>query len=186
MVPGDIILLSAGSLVPADSVILEERDLYANQAVLTGETFPVEKKAQPYPADASLSERGNVVFMGTNIRSGSATALVEQTGSNTVFGQVAKRLTLRPPETEFERGIRQLGYLLTEIMLVLVFGIFALNVYFHKPVLDSLLFRLRSLLGLHHSCCQPLSKLTFRRARARWQQRALLFGGCHQSKILAV
>lgn len=148
VVPGDIILLSAGSLVPADAVVLEARDLFANQAVLTGETFPVEKKPQPAAPDAPLAKRENVLFMGTNIRSGSGKALVVETGSRTVFGQVAKRLTLRPPETDFERGIRRLGYLLTEVMLILVIGIFALNVYFHKPVLDSLLFSIALAVGL--------------------------------------
>ncbi len=148
VVPGDILLLSAGSLIPADAVVLEARDLFANQAVLTGETFPVEKNSQLTKADASLAARQNIVFMGTNIRSGSGRALVIETGSRTTFGQVAKHLTLRPPMTEFERGIRRLGYLLTEIMLIMVISIFAVNVYFHKPVIDSLLFSIALAVGL--------------------------------------
>ena len=148
VVPGDIVMLSAGSLIPADGVLLEGRDLFVNQAVLTGETFPVEKKAGPTPAEAGLPERTNVLFMGTNVRSGSAKALIVQTGTRTVFGQIAKRLTLRPPETEFEHGIRRLGYLLSEVMMILVITIFALNVFFHKPVLDSLLFSIALAVGL--------------------------------------
>ncbi len=148
IVPGDVVLLSAGSLIPADGVVLEAADFFVNQAVLTGETFPVEKKAGVVAASADLAERTNVVFKGTNVRSGSARVLIVETGSRTVFGQIANRLTLRPPETEFERGVKRLGYLLTEVMLVLVLGIFALNVFFQKPVLDSLLFSVALAVGL--------------------------------------
>jgi Mg2+-importing ATPase len=89
-----------------------------------------------------------MVFMGTNVRSGSATVLIVTTGIATAFGQIAAKLSLRPPETEFERGIKHLGYLLTEFMTVLVITIFALNVYFNKPVLDSLLFSVALAVGL--------------------------------------
>ena len=156
VVPGDVVLLSAGSLVPADGVLLEAQDFYVNQAVLTGETFPVEKKVGPsagsgqvpVSAQASLAERTNCVFMGTNVRSGSARALIVQTGASTAFGQIAERLTLRPPETEFERGIRRFGYLLTEVTMILVLIVFAVNVFFRKPVLDSLLFSIALAVGL--------------------------------------
>jgi Mg2+-importing ATPase len=148
VVPGDVVLLSAGSLVPADGIVLEARDLFVNQAVLTGETFPVEKKAGPVIATAGLAERTNCVFMGTSVRSGSGRMLVVQTGIGTAFGQIAHRLTLRPPETEFERGVRRLGYLLSEVMFVLVIAVFATNVYFKKPVFDSLLFSIALAVGL--------------------------------------
>ena len=148
VVPGDVVLLSAGSLIPADGVLLEARDFYVSQAVLTGETFPVAKTPDPVAAQTSLAERTNCVFMGTNVRSGSARALIVQTGTGTAFGQIAERLTLRPPETEFERGIRRFGYLLTEVMMVLVLIVFAVNVFFHKPVLDSLLFSVALAVGL--------------------------------------
>jgi len=148
VVPGDVVLLSAGSLIPADGLVLEAKDFFVNQAVLTGETFPVEKIHGVVAEDTSLSERTNVVFMGTNVRSGSAKVLIVQTGLQTAFGQIADKLTLRPPETEFERGIKRLGYLLTEVMFLLVFGIFFFNVFFHKPVLDSLLFSIALAVGL--------------------------------------
>ncbi len=148
VVPGDVVLLSAGSLIPADGVLLSAKDFFVNQAVLTGETFPVEKEPGEAAQGASLSERINCVFMGTNVRSGSGRALIVTTGMRTVFGQISKRLTLRPPETEFERGIRKLGYLLTEVMFVLVVGIFAANVFFQKPILDSLLFSIALAVGL--------------------------------------
>jgi len=148
IVPGDIVVLSAGSLIPADGILLDAKDFFVNQAVLTGETFPVEKLPGAVSEKAGLPERTNTVFMGTSVRSGSGHALIVETGTQTAFGQIAKRLTLRPPETEFERGIRRLGFLLTQVMFILVIGIFAFNVFFHKSVLDSLLFSIALAVGL--------------------------------------
>jgi P-type Mg2+ transporter len=129
VVPGDLVLLSAGSLIPADGLVIEARDFFVNQAVLTGETFPVEKMPGVLPEGAGLAERTNTVFMGINVRSGNAKVLIVQTGLQTAFGQIANKLTLRPPETEFENGIKRLGYLLTEVMFVLVIGIFSSMYY---------------------------------------------------------
>lgn len=148
VVPGDIVLLSAGSLIPADGIVLEARDFFVGQAVLTGETFPVEKSPGPVAAPASLAGRTNCVFMGTSVRSGNASALIVQTGTATAFGQIAARLELRPPENEFEHGIRHLGYLLSEVTLLMVLAVFTFNVFFHKPILDSFLFSLALAVGL--------------------------------------
>jgi Mg2+-importing ATPase len=148
IVPGDVIQLSAGSLIPADGVLLEASDFYVNQAVLTGETFPVEKRPGSAAPEAELVERQNCVFMGTNVRSGTARAVCVLTGSRTTFGQVARRLTMRHPETEFERGVRQFGAMLSRIMLVLVVVVLGVNVYFQRPVLDSLLFSIALAVGL--------------------------------------
>ena len=147
-VPGDVVMLSAGNLIPADGIVLEAKDFFVNQAVLTGETFPVEKKPAIAAANASLAERTNCVFMGTSVGSGTAKVLIVETGKETVFGQVAERLRLRPPETEFERGIRQFGSLLTRFMLVMVVIVLAVNVFLAKPVVDSLLFALALAVGL--------------------------------------
>jgi P-type Mg2+ transporter len=148
VVPGDILLLSAGNLIPADGIVMEAKDFFVNQAALTGETFPVEKQPGVVPERASLAERTNSVFMGTSVRTGSARAVIVQTGRATAFGQIAHRLQLRPPETEFEAGIRRLGYLLSETTLFLVFVVFAINVLFNKPPVDSLLFSLALAVGL--------------------------------------
>jgi Mg2+-importing ATPase len=148
VVPGDVVHLSAGSLIPADGIVLEATDFFVNQAVLTGETFPVEKAPGVVKAASSLAERNNCVFMGTNVSSGTAKILVAQTGKSTAFGQIAQKLGTRPPETEFERGIRHFGMLLTEVMFILVLAIFAFNVIFHKPILDSLLFSIALAVGL--------------------------------------
>ena len=148
LVPGDIIKLSAGSLIPADGLILACDDFYVNQSILTGEAFPVEKNTEAVPESAPLAKRDNCVFMGTNVHSGSATMLVAQTGAGTEFGQIARQLTLRPAETEFERGVRRFGYLLTEMMLILTLAVFAINVIFYKPAIDSLLFSVALAVGI--------------------------------------
>ncbi len=148
VVPGDIVLLSAGSLIPADGVLLEATDFYVNQAILTGETYPVEKQPGVVPAYADLAKQTNCVFMGTNVRSGSAKALIIQTGTRTSFGQIAKRLTVRQPETDFERGVRRFGNLLSRMMLVLVVAVFAINVFLNKPVLDALIFSIALAVGI--------------------------------------
>lgn len=148
IVPGDIVLLSAGSLIPADGVLLEAKDFFVNQAVLTGETFPVEKSPGTTPEMATLTERTNMVFMGTSVRTGSAKVLIVQTGVESAYGQIADRLMLRPPETDFERGIRRFGFLLTQVMLLLVLIVFAANVFAHKPPVDSLLFAMALAVGL--------------------------------------
>jgi Mg2+-importing ATPase len=148
VVPGDVAVLQAGSLIPADGVLLEAKDFFVSQAVLTGETFPVEKMPGATPEGAGLSERTNVVCMGTSVSSGSGKALIVQTGKATAFGQIAERLRLRPPETEFERGIRHLGYLLTEVMFFLVVMVFAINVVRGNSPVESLLFSVALAVGL--------------------------------------
>ena len=148
IVPGDIVILNAGDIVPGDGLVQESRDLFVDEAMLTGETFPVEKTAGLMPAETPLGQRTNALWMGTHIVSGSATALVVRTGKETEFGKVSERLKLRPEETDFERGIRRFGFFLMEVTLVLVVAIFAINVYLARPVLDSFLFSLALAVGL--------------------------------------
>jgi Mg2+-importing ATPase len=148
IVPGDIVILNAGDIVPGDGLIQESKDLFVDEAMLTGETFPVEKAVALLPAETLLGQRTNALWMGTHVVSGSATALVVRTGKDTEFGKVSERLKLRPQETEFEHGIRQFGYFLMEVTLVLVVAIFAINVYLARPVLDSFLFSLALAVGL--------------------------------------
>lgn len=148
VVPGDIVKLSAGNLIPADGLILESFDLYVNQSVLTGESISVEKREGTVPEDSVVESRTNCVFMGTSVFSGMGTMLVMETGTATQYGEIAKQLSLRPPETDFERGIRHFGYLLTQIMLVLTLIVFAINVLLKKPALDSLLFSVALAVGI--------------------------------------
>jgi Mg2+-importing ATPase len=148
VVPGDIVFIKASDVIPGDCLLLESKDLFVDEATLTGETYPVEKSIGILPPETPLSQRTNSLFMGTHVVSGSARAVVIRTGKETEFGKVSERLKLRPPETEFERGVRRFGYLLMEITLVLVIAIFAINVYFARPVLDSFLFALALAVGL--------------------------------------
>jgi Mg2+-importing ATPase len=148
VVPGDVLLLSAGSLIPADGLVLEEKDFFVNQAVLTGETFPVEKRAGTVASQSSLAERINCVFMGTTVRSGTAHVLIAQAGTETAYGQIADQLNLRPPETEFERGIRHFGLMLSQVMVALILVVFAMNIVSAKPPIDSLLFAIALAVGI--------------------------------------
>jgi Mg2+-importing ATPase len=148
IVPGDIVVLNAGDIIPGDGLVQEFKDLFVDEAMLTGETFPVEKIAAELAAETLLGQRTNALWMGTHVVSGSATELIIHTGKETEFGKVSERLKLRPQETEFEHGIRRFGYFLMEVTLVLVIGIFAINVYLARPILDSFLFSLALAVGL--------------------------------------
>ena len=148
IVPGDIIILKAGDIVPADCRILQSKDLFVNEATLTGETYPAEKTAGTLDRDTPLAGRTNSLFMGTNVVSGTARAAVVHTGTDTEFGRISQRLKVREPETEFERGVKHFGYLLLEITMVLVVAIFAINVYLARPIIDSFLFSLALAVGL--------------------------------------
>jgi len=148
VVPGDVLLLGAGSLIAADGLVLEARDFFVSEAVLTGETFPVEKVAGALPTAKALVERKNSVFLGTHVRSGTAKVLVVDTGKRTQFGHIADRLRLRPPETDFDRGLRQFGALLTKVMVVMTFVVLALNLLAQRPAIESLLFAIALAVGL--------------------------------------
>ena len=148
IVPGDLVLLSAGCLVPADARIIEANDFFVSEAVLTGESFPVQKQPGVIDARSGLAERTNCVFLGTNVRSGTARCLVTHTGAATEFGAIASRLMLRPPETEFDRGIRHFGYLLSSVMLILVVVVFTAHALQGRAAVETLLFAIALAVGL--------------------------------------
>ncbi len=148
MVPGDIVLLTAGAGIPADCRLLTERDLFVDEAALTGESYPQDKQPGDIAATAAPAERRNTLYLGTHVVSGSGQAVVVRSGRATELGQISERLRLRFPETEFERGVRHFGYFLVEVTMGLVFVIFAFNVYLERPVLDSFLFALALAVGL--------------------------------------
>jgi len=148
VVTGDILILNAGDIVPADSRLLKSKDLFVDEATLTGESYPAEKMEGELPTDTPLAKRSNSLFMGTHVVSGTAKAVVAATGKATEFGKVSERLETRGAETEFEAGIRQFGYMLMKITLVLVVSIFAINILLKNPLLDSFLFALALAVGL--------------------------------------
>jgi len=174
VVPGDLVLLSAGSLIPADGVVLTCNDFFVNQAVLTGETFPVEKTPGTVAGKPGLAERTNCVFMGTNVRSGTAQVLIVQTGKTTVFGKIAERLNLRPAQTEFERGVQNFGYLLTQVMLVMVLVVLAINIFLSKPPIDSLLFSLALAVGLAPELLPAIISITLAHGAQQMAKRGVI------------
>jgi len=148
VVKGDIIILRAGDVIPADCLLLESKDLYLSESILTGESFPVYKNPESVSATASINERSNVVFKGTHVSSGYAKAIAVITGSDTEFGKLQSKLNHGKTETEFERGLKRFSYLLMQIAVILTFIIFAINIYFGKPFIESLLFSLSLSIGV--------------------------------------
>jgi len=149
IVPGDVVYLSAGDTAPADSRIVQAKDLFMNQSSLTGESYPVEKKDTPLETKgATIAEWVNCLFLGTSVVSGTATAIVMKTGSSTEYGKIAKRLVERAPETEFEKGLRRFGFLMMQITLLLVLFVFSINALYKRDILDSLLFAVALAVGL--------------------------------------
>jgi len=177
LVPGDIVRLNTGDLIPADGVVMTAQNLVVNEAVLTGESFPVEKSPEPTPADAPLLQRKNALWMGSYVASGMGVMLVVVTGEHTQFGQIAQRLRLRPDETDFERGVRHFGNLLLEVTLIMVLLIFAFNVYLHRPVIDSFLFAVALAVGLTPQLLPAIITVNLARGQCRWRRCILWSSG---------
>ncbi|MEX2648922.1 MAG: magnesium-translocating P-type ATPase [Alphaproteobacteria bacterium] len=148
VVPGDLVLLSAGNLIPADGVVIEAADFLVSEASMTGESFPVEKQPGMVPPDSPLAARTNAVFLGASVRSGTARVLAVETGRRTAFAAIAARLGSRPPETDFARGVRHFGYLLIRAMVVIVLFVLTVNLLLDRPVIESLLFAVALAVGL--------------------------------------
>jgi Mg2+-importing ATPase len=155
LVPGDLVRLAAGDLVPADARLLCARDLHLQEAALTGESIPVEKAA------------GADVFLGTSVVSGAATAVVVATGARTAFGDVAARLAARKPETAFEHGLRQFAHLITRVVLFLVLFMLVVNLAFGRPGFESLLFAIALAVGLTPEFLPMITTVTLARGAVR-------------------
>lgn len=148
VVAGDVVLLSAGNLVPADGIVLEAKDLLVAEAALTGESFPVEKQPGVLPAATELGARSNCLFQGTSVRSGTGRLLVVATGDATELGRIGFRLRTAPPETDFARGLRRFGIMLTQVMLVIVVLVLTMNLLRDRPLAETLLFAVALAVGL--------------------------------------
>ena len=155
LVPGDIVRLAAGDMIPADLRLLTSKDLFISQAMLTGEAMPVEK-CDVLPTDRSTEkadaahalELSNICFMGTNVISGSATAVVAATGSDTYFGSMAHELTGKRPQTSFDKGINRISWVLIRFMFVMVPVVFVINGLTKGNWLEALLFAVSIAVGL--------------------------------------
>ncbi|GKS60187.1 hypothetical protein YTPLAS18_37140 [Nitrospira sp.] len=174
VLPGDVILLRAGDTVPGDGLLLESRELFVDEATLTGETYPVEKLPGVLSSRTPLARRSNSLFLGTHVVSGTGTAVVVAVGRATEFGRISQRLRLRPPETEFERGVRRLGFLLMEVTMGLVGAIFVINVFFKRPVLDSFLFSMALAVGLTPQLLPAIISINLAHGAKRMAQRKVI------------
>ena len=168
LVPGDIVRLTAGDMVPADGVLLSSRDFFVNQALLTGESFPVEKHAAEHGDPATeISEAGNVALAGTSVIAGSAVLLICQTGRHTTLGQLAATLIAKPPPTSFEIGLRRFSMLILRITLVLVLLVMAESMAFHRLWIDAVIFALALAVGLTPELLPMIMTITLARGAVR-------------------
>ncbi len=147
IVPGDLLSLKAGDIIPADCRLVSDNELHINESSVTGESYPVEKAIGEVPADSPLSEKTNCLWQGTSVISGAGLAVVVNTGGNTIFGQMAHSLG-KTEVTAFERDIKHFGYFLMQITIVLSIVILSINLYFKKPLFDSVLFALAIAIGM--------------------------------------
>ena len=175
LVPGDVVLLSAGNLVPADARLLEANDFFVNQAQLTGEPFPVEKKAplpeapgaEPAASEVWALDAVDAVFMGSSVVSGSARVLIGRTGSVSALGQIAVSLAEQAPPTAFEIGTRRFGLLIMRLTLMLVLFTLLVNVAFHRSLLESFLFAVALAVGLTPELLPMVVSVTLTRGALR-------------------
>jgi len=150
LVPGDVIELSAGDIVPADARVISAKDFFVDQSALTGESFPAEKTAESVTT-ASIADSGqwnNYLFMGTSVTNGTATAVIVRTGASTQYGEIVRKTVEKKPETEFERGLKRFGFLIMQVTFALVIFVFFINALFKRGVLDSMLFAVALAVGL--------------------------------------
>lgn len=174
LVPGDVVRLSAGDLVPADARLLESRDLYIQQAALTGESLPVEKQARGEEV-STRPDAENMVFLGTSVVSGTATALVVATGAKTSFGDIAARLASRAEPTSFDRGLKDFSLLMTRTVLFLVIFLIVVGVFTHRDPLQSLLFAVALAVGLTPEFLPMIVSVTLSRgARAMARKKVIV------------
>ena len=175
LVPGDIIRLNAGDLVPADARLLDVKDLQVRESALTGESLPVEKSARDLPEEKhGVADATNSVFLGTAVQTGLGTAVIVRTGRGTALGGIAQRLAARPPETEFGRGIRHFGLMITRVIMLLVLFVLLVNLYFHRPLLESFLFAVALAVGMTPEMMPMIITVTLAQGARRMTRKKVL------------
>ena len=162
VVPGDVVHLAAGDLVPADGALASAKDLFLNEAPLTGESLPAEKHA------------GARVLRGTSVVSGVGIAVIDATGAATEFGRVAAHLTGRPPETEFERGTRRFGFLILQVVIFLVLFVFLVNALLRHDLLESFLFSVALAVGLTPELLPMIVSITLASGAVRMAKKKVI------------
>jgi len=175
LVPGDLVELKAGDLIPADGLLLEARDLYITQAILTGEPYPVEKRAAPLAAPAAgPGEAENAGFLGTSVVSGVGRLLVCRTGRATTLGGLARELGGRAPVTAFEMGIRHFGLLIMRLTALLVLFVLLVNGLLGRPLLESFLFAIALAVGLTPELLPMVTTVTLAHGALRLAKRRVI------------
>ena len=175
LVPGDIVELAAGDLVPADSRLLEARDLYINQALLTGEPYPAEKSAGDVASGAeNPAGASNAVFSGTSVISGTATILICRTGARSALGHLATSLAEKPPATDFALGIRRFSLLIMRFTLVLIVFVLIVNIAFARPLLESVMFAVALAVGLTPELLPMIVTVTLARSAMQMAKRKVI------------
>jgi Mg2+-importing ATPase len=174
LVPGDVALLAAGDLVPCDGRLLAANDFFVDQALLTGESFPVEKAPAELAADTELLAAANSVLLGTSVVSGSATLLICRTGQATEMGEIAESLLAKAPPTAFEQGVHRFGMLIMRMTILLVLFVLLVNAFFHRPWLESFLFAVALSVGLTPELLPMIVTVTLSRGALRMAQRKVI------------
>jgi Mg2+-importing ATPase len=175
LVPGDVVSLSAGDLIPGDGRVLVAKDFFVKQALLTGESYPVEKFFRDLPdAGQDMADAVNSVFMGTSVVSGSATVLVCRTGPDTSLGEISDTLTTKAPPTSFEQGTQRFGFLIMRFTILLVLFVVLANAYFHRPWLESFLFAVALAVGLTPELLPMVVSVTLARGAMRMAKKKVI------------
>ena len=175
LTPGDVVLLSAGDLVPGDGRVLVAKDFFVKQALLTGEPYPIEKFQRDLPdAGRDMADAMNSVFMGTSVVSGSATVLICRTGPNTALGEISDTLTTKAPPTSFEQGTQRFGLLIMRFTILLVLFVLLANAFFHRPWLESFLFAVALAVGLTPELLPMIVSVTLARGAMRMAKKKVI------------
>jgi Mg2+-importing ATPase len=175
LVPGDVVQLNAGDLVPADARLLAVKDLHVRESALTGESFPVEKSACDLAGGPhAVADATNSVFLGSAVQTGMGTAVIVCTGKETAFGAIAQRLSQRPPETEFGRGIRLFGLMITRVILLLVLFVLLANLVLQRSPLESFLFSIALAVGMTPEMMPMIITVTLAQGARRMMRKKVL------------
>ena len=175
LVPGDVVLLAAGDLVPADGRLLEARDFFVNEGLLTGESYPTEKRvAAEGTANVDVAQAEDAAFMGTSVVSGSAKLLLCATGNATQLGEISATLRHTPPPAALERGVYEFGLLIVRLTILLVLFVLLVNTFFHRPLLESFLFALALAVGLTPELLPMIVSVTLARGAMRMAKQKVI------------
>lgn len=174
LVPGDLTLLSAGDLVPCDGRIISACDFFVNQAILTGEAYPVEKKPSESNLENDILLVDNCVLMGTSVVSGSAKVLMCRTGQDTSLGEIADSILVKVPPTDFERGIQNFGILIMRMTIFLVLFVLLVNTFYHRPWLESFLFAVALAVGLTPELLPMIVSVTLAKGAMRMAENKVI------------